>query len=304
MKISVIIPVYNSSKFIYKSIESVLDQTFLPHEIIVIDDGSTDNTAEIVSSYKDIVLFKQSNKGPSAARNLGMDKATGNWIAFLDADDIWGNNKLQLQKNIIDNYPQLQWVSTAFTDIRFRSKTYKFPFHNNGFIRDFFVAMNCGLSFKTSTILLHKNIYKSKYFRFNTEFRNSEDTEMWLRIGCQYPEMGYVHQSVAKYMHPNKNSLTRLGFSNLDLSFLTIERRLKKEINSLTKSRKKLIQLYLKHKREERLIRYWASNRKSIKQYPDIYKNIFSKNLYFILIILNWIPSPIKRLLSKILKLY
>ena len=92
MKISVIIPAYNASKFIYNCIESVLCQTFLPHEIIIIDDGSTDNIAEIVSFYPSVILLKQNNKGPSAARNLGMNRASGNWISFLDADDTWEKN--------------------------------------------------------------------------------------------------------------------------------------------------------------------------------------------------------------------
>ncbi|SVB17713.1 uncharacterized protein METZ01_LOCUS170567, partial [marine metagenome] len=263
-----------------------------------------DNTAEIVSSYPSVILLKQNNKGPSVARNRGMNRATGNWISFLDADDTWKKNKLELQKNIIDKYPDLKWVSAAFVNDSIIRNTYTYPFHSNGLITDFFDAINNGLIFNTSTMLLHENIFKNENFRFNHEFRNSEDTEMWLRLACHYPRMGYVHQAVATYIRSNKSSLTKMAFSSLDFSFLSVESRLKKEIDTLTKSKKKLIELYLKNKREQRLLRYWAFSRKSIKQHPDHYINYFSKQLYLTLLILNWTPSLIKRLLSKILKIY
>lgn len=97
--VSVIIPVYNSSKYIKKTIESVLCQTYSNIEVIVVDDGSSDDSVEIVNSINDcrIKIVQQSNQGPSAARNKGMDLAVGKYIAFNDADDTWVKNKLELQ---------------------------------------------------------------------------------------------------------------------------------------------------------------------------------------------------------------
>ena len=94
-KISVIIPVYNGEKYINKAIDSVLNQTFRPFEIIVIDDGSTDGTEDALSQYGDkIKVYKQKNQGVCRARNAGLQRAKGDWVAQLDADDWWNVNKL------------------------------------------------------------------------------------------------------------------------------------------------------------------------------------------------------------------
>ena len=88
-KISVVIPLYNKGFIISETLESLLAQTFTDFEIVIVNDGSTDNSFEIVSQFTDsrINLFQQENKGAAAARNLGIEKATGELIAFLDADD-------------------------------------------------------------------------------------------------------------------------------------------------------------------------------------------------------------------------
>jgi len=93
---SVIIPAYNCGRFLAEAVDSALAQTRPPHEIIVVDDGSTDDTPEVAKRFGDrIVYHRQANRGVSAARNAGMERATGNWLAFLDADDLWEGNKLE-----------------------------------------------------------------------------------------------------------------------------------------------------------------------------------------------------------------
>ena len=87
--VSAIIPVYNGEHFLARVINNILSQQYHPLEIIVIDDGSTDNTAKIAQNYPDIVYHYQENAGPSAARNRGIELAKGNVIAFLDVDDLW-----------------------------------------------------------------------------------------------------------------------------------------------------------------------------------------------------------------------
>jgi glycosyltransferase involved in cell wall biosynthesis len=96
-KISVVIPLYNKGFIISETLNSVLAQTFKDFEVIIVNDGSTDNGFEIVSQYTDnrIRLYNQENKGAAAARNLGIEKATGELIAFLDADDYWYPNHLE-----------------------------------------------------------------------------------------------------------------------------------------------------------------------------------------------------------------
>ena len=100
MKVSVIIPVYNSEKYIEQTIDSVLNQTYKNIEIIVINDGSIDNTEKILESYvnkNQIIYIKKENGGPAAARNLGIKQAQGEYVAFLDSDDIWEPNKIEEQ---------------------------------------------------------------------------------------------------------------------------------------------------------------------------------------------------------------
>lgn len=96
-KISVVIPLYNKAFSIEKTLKTVLQQTFSDFEIVIINDGSTDNSAEIVESIKDcrVQLYHQENQGAAAARNFGIEKSNGNLIAFLDADDFWNPNHLE-----------------------------------------------------------------------------------------------------------------------------------------------------------------------------------------------------------------
>lgn len=96
--ISIIIPVYNCEKYLSDAIECAISQTYNPIEVIIVDDGSTDNSAEIAKSFKEnIEYIHQQNSGPASARNSGINMARGEFIAFLDADDLWPLNKLELQ---------------------------------------------------------------------------------------------------------------------------------------------------------------------------------------------------------------
>jgi glycosyltransferase involved in cell wall biosynthesis len=102
--VSVVIPCYNGSEFLGAAIESVRAQTHPAKEILVIDDGSTDDSASIAESFGPTVrVLKQKNSGESVARNRGIEQAAGNWIAFLDADDIWEPDKLRQQLSVADN---------------------------------------------------------------------------------------------------------------------------------------------------------------------------------------------------------
>jgi glycosyltransferase involved in cell wall biosynthesis len=98
--ISVIIPVYNGTDYILETIASVKSQTLAPIEIIIVDDGSTDGTSDKVKSIPGVTLVVQANRGPSAARNRGAAVASGDWLAFLDADDVWHPEKLKVQSEL------------------------------------------------------------------------------------------------------------------------------------------------------------------------------------------------------------
>jgi len=108
--VSVIIPVYNGEKYLVEAIESVLAQSYRPFELIVVDDGSTDGSAAIVHRYKDINYIYHPNMGVSIARNTGLAAARGAFIAFLDADDMWTPQKLQIQVGYLQENPSVMYT--------------------------------------------------------------------------------------------------------------------------------------------------------------------------------------------------
>ena len=115
VSVSVVIPAYNAAEHITRAIDSVLAQTRRADEIIVIDDGSADNTADIVKRYgAELKYIYQDNAGAGQARNAGIDAAKSEWIAFLDADDEWLTDKLQLQTDYLARHPDLMWTTGNF----------------------------------------------------------------------------------------------------------------------------------------------------------------------------------------------
>lgn len=109
--ISVIIPVYNCDRYLSEAIKSVLNQTYKSLEIIIVDDGSTDKSAEIAKSFGDVIRYEfQSNSGLGATRNKGVELAKGDYLTFLDADDLWTENKLQLQIEAFNHNATLDMV--------------------------------------------------------------------------------------------------------------------------------------------------------------------------------------------------
>ncbi len=108
IKVSVIIPTYNRAEYVTQAIDSVLAQTYADYEIIVVDDGSTDNTKAVLLPYMDRIRYiYQENAGASAARNTGIKAAKGDWVAFLDSDDEWLPGKLAVQIRAVESHPQL-----------------------------------------------------------------------------------------------------------------------------------------------------------------------------------------------------
>src|SRR5215831_7065603 len=110
--VSVIIPVYNCEKYVADAIQSVLNQTYQNLEIIVVDDGSTDHSAQVVRSFQPTVqYFHQPNQGMGAARNYGISLAKGDYFSFLDADDLWTPNKIRMQISVLAQAPELDLIS-------------------------------------------------------------------------------------------------------------------------------------------------------------------------------------------------
>jgi len=136
MDISVIIPTYNGSKFIKETIESVLSQTILPKEIIVVDDGSTDDTKNILKTYHNHVRYiYQKNAGSAAATNTGIKASSGDFLAFLDHDDIWHPKKMELQLALLLNNKHLKAAFCLFDIFSKENSIVINNSSNKGFLR-------------------------------------------------------------------------------------------------------------------------------------------------------------------------
>ncbi|MDW8349551.1 MAG: glycosyltransferase [Verrucomicrobiae bacterium] len=110
-KFSVIIPTYNRATLLKQALDSVFNQSFLDYEIIIVDDGSTDDTWQYLQSLKaKVTYYRQYNKGPAAARNLAAHHASGDYLAFLDSDDLWHPDTLRHLNQIIDQHPHVSWI--------------------------------------------------------------------------------------------------------------------------------------------------------------------------------------------------
>lgn len=209
--ISVVIPAYNIEQYIGRSIESALNQTAPPHEIIVIDDGSTDNTAEVIKKYESVKYIYQENVGVSAARNRGIEEAKGDWIAFLDADDEWMEDKLKLQIEILQSNPCLMWVMGNFLRCLCSKKQHK-PDTSRSTLKTllkdktYFDISTKGISTHIDTMLIKKEVFK-KTGKFEEGKSRFEDLDMWFRIAFHYPKIGYVAEPTAIYHMNIENSL-------------------------------------------------------------------------------------------------
>ena len=177
--VSVIIPIYNSAKYIKDAINSVLDQSFKNFEIIIVDDGSTDNIIEVLSDYienNQISYYYQENKGAASARNLGLTKCKGSFISFLDSDDLWYKNKLQLQ---IEFLKQNKHIDLLLTNVEVTNEKGDFLyFHSNRLpntrqkiIKAFF---NSKIIMNTPTIIFKKSVL-NQVSGFNSALRYRED---------------------------------------------------------------------------------------------------------------------------------
>ncbi|WP_210412486.1 glycosyltransferase family 2 protein [Leptospira yasudae] len=188
--ISVVIPTFNRETKVFKAISTVLMQTLLPEEIIVVDDGSTDSTVsklkqEFGEEQKRIVILPLVHKGVSHARNKGVEIARKDWIAFLDSDDEWLPEKLERQWSFIQNHPQTLILQSQEIWVR-HGKRVNPPAYlakKDGWI---FEQSLDFCSVTPSSVLLKKDLYQSSG-GMDEDLPACEDYDLWLRIAARYP---------------------------------------------------------------------------------------------------------------------
>ncbi len=216
--ISVVIPAYNCQEYVARAIDSVLNQTCPVGEIVIVDDGSTDNTAQVVKGYGDRVCYMyQENAGVSAARNAGIKAAKGDWIAFLDADDEWLPDKIEIQTQNLITHPELAWTTGNYLeclcDEERRAEHTALPecagfLKGAGFFESYFRAIQVYQWGHTDCMLIQKKVFDA-VGTFDTNLPIAEDIDLWLRIAYHYPTVGFSAIPLAIHHLSSENSLMK-----------------------------------------------------------------------------------------------
>jgi glycosyltransferase involved in cell wall biosynthesis len=215
---SIIIPLYNKEKYIQKTLESVLNQTFTDFEVIVVDDGSLDESFQKASAFNDdrILLFSKKNEGVSIARNFGIKNSKANYISFLDADDLWDKNFLKTMHSYIRKLPEQCVFSTA-KKIGAKNIIYEPAYSifktGNYEIVDFFNSSQKECVLWTSCVAINKSVFE-KVGVFDIKISKGEDTELWIRIGLEY-QIVFIWEALALHVY-DPNSISRNSNYYLD----------------------------------------------------------------------------------------
>ena len=206
--ISIVIPTFNRENLIIDALETCVLQLYRPLEIVVVDDGSTDQTIEFVedwnkgSSHKDVILkiIKQENKGGNVARNNGIRNATGEFIAFLDSDDLWNSTKLKKQYNLIRQSDEIGGVYCGLRQVEVESGKV-ISDHKRDYAEGFILSQLLvkDVTAPTSAYLIRKKIFDEVgYFDKNLQAR--QDWDMWIRLAEKY-EIRAVHENLMDLRH-------------------------------------------------------------------------------------------------------
>lgn len=208
-KVSVIIPTYNSAHFLNDAIDSVLMQTYQNIELIIVDDGSTDNTAYIVElcAQKDkrVSYVFQENGGQGKARNTGIKKSTGEYIALLDADDLWGSVKIEKQMRLFKDHPDvgLVYCNALCVNAHLQDVPQQPPFRKvfNGWVTKELIKQN----FINNSSVLAKKKFLLDALLYNEKeiYRSIEDYDFWIRLSL-YTQVFHLNETLLQYRYLQK----------------------------------------------------------------------------------------------------
>jgi len=204
--VSIIMPAYNSSRWISDSIQSVLDQYYEQWELLIVDDGSTDNTKNIVKDFlndKRIKYYYQENSGPAVARNYGISKASGKYLAFLDSDDLWKPNKLEMQFNHLNKNSDCCLIHTNYSIFEYNTQTSK-PFQQTPWFSNWDENERLLMfdTIGTLTVLTETQLIKN-LGGFKNDFYGTEDWDLWIRVSKE-GKISKLNDDTAYYrIHPD-----------------------------------------------------------------------------------------------------
>lgn len=223
---SVVIPLYNKAHFIAQTLQSVLSQTFTDFEIIIVNDGSTDNSEAEVNQFDDdrINYYQRENKGVSAARNFGITMAKADYIAFIDADDYWYPDFLQTMHRNILRFPEHQVFSCAIeieTSKNIVPADYSIEHEHPVMVVDFFKASFKEAVIWTSAAVFHKSVFERSGV-FDTKIKSGQDTDLWIRIGLHFPVV-FDWRILARYVFDAKSLSRNLSYTISKIDFSKFE---------------------------------------------------------------------------------
>lgn len=214
---SIIIPLYNKQEYIKSTIESVLKQSYTNYEIIVVDDGSTDKSPDIVKSIKDsrILLVSKTNGGVSSARNYGINISKGDFICFLDSDDLWERDYLETLNKIISQYKEVDMICSAYSIFKNTPqnilRTRRISTHNNALFFKIKFFSYCLKEKKciafTSGTCIKKYIIEKNNIHFEEGISLGEDIDFWVRTACLSKNIFFNNQKQVLYRLEASNSL-------------------------------------------------------------------------------------------------
>jgi glycosyltransferase involved in cell wall biosynthesis len=212
LKVSVIIPAYNYANYIAAALDSVLQQTYPAHEIIVVDDGSTDDTAKVLSTYEDRVrVVRKKNAGVAAARNTGMEMATGDLLAFLDADDLWLPRKLERQVQCFEADEEVGLVHCGVLDVNKEGQPIREHLDGRaGWVADemlFFRGPSVIMGGGSAAMV--RRTTQEKIGNFDPALPPSEDWDFYYRCARQF-KVAFVPEVLVHYRLHGANSHLRI----------------------------------------------------------------------------------------------
>lgn len=205
-KVSIIIPVYNGTNYLREAIDSVLSQTYTNCEVIVVDDGSTDETWRMIQSYgSNLLSFRKENGGVASALNYGIRKATGQYIAWLSHDDLFLPNKLERQVDFLKQFPNFKACYTDYYNIDENGAILE-EVETLWYPREEAIRMLFRIPYINGSTMLIERLCFDKGGLFSEKLRYTQDTEMWLRI-LRHFEIGRVPEKLGKWRyHPSQDS--------------------------------------------------------------------------------------------------
>ena len=227
MKLSVVIPLYNKEKHIEHTIQTVLAQTYGDFELLVVDDGSTDDSVHVVSSIRDdrIRLIQKENEGETKTRNVGVELSQGDYVAFIDADDEWKPGFLEEIVALIEKYPHASLFATALSVHERNGEEYTLEYPgipndgSNCLIQNYFVSSLYYSPISSSSVCVSKKAFQ-ELGGFPEGIKNGGDLDLWCRMALKFP-FAYSSRPSAVYRRDSENMASRSTTTPSYFPFLT-----------------------------------------------------------------------------------